>query len=185
MSKPAGKDWVGRFPTSKSVSDLKGSFQGSVKKFIAALTKAGATVAISATYRPPERAYLMHWSYKIAKGQDPAKVPSMSGVDIDWVLKDKAGKPDAAASKKAAQEMVAAYGIAYAPALKSRHTEGSAIDMTIAWSGTLTIDGPDGKPVSITSSPRDGGNKDLQDLGARYGVVKLKSDPPHWSTDGH
>jgi hypothetical protein len=179
MSKPPGKDWLGKFPTSTSVSDLKGGFQASVKNFIAALTKAGAKVTISATYRPPERAYLMHWSYKIAKGQDPSKVPAMSGVDIDWVVKDKSGKPDVAASKKAAQEMVNGYGIAYAPALKSRHTEGNAIDMNVAWSGTLSVDGPDGNQVTIDSSPRDGGNKDLQALGARYGVVKLASDPPH------
>jgi len=25
----------------------------------------------------------------------------------------------------------------------------------------------------------------LQEVGAGYGVIKLKSDPPHWSSDGH
>jgi len=176
MGTPAGKSWVSKFPTSTSVSDLSSGFKGKVSKFIAALTKAGAKVQISATFRPPERAYLMHWSYMIAKkNADPAKVPAMKGVDIDW----------AAGGKKGAAEMAAAYGIAYQPALKSRHTEGNAIDMDISWSGELKIDGADGKEVTITSSPRDGGNKDLQTLGAAYGVVKLASDPPHWSTDGH
>jgi hypothetical protein len=109
----------------------------------------------------------------------------MSGVDIDWVITDKAGKPDLAASKKAAKEMVDAYDIAYEPALKSRHTEGLAIDMDISWSGDLTIVTADGDPTTIKTSPRDGGNKELQAVGAGYGVIKLKSDPPHWSSDGH
>jgi hypothetical protein len=186
MSTPAGKSWVAKFPTSKSVSDLSGGFKSKVTKFLAALDKAGAKVSINATYRPPERAYLMHWSYLIAKkNQDPAKVPAMKGVDIDWTAADKAGKADASAAKKAAQAMVDGYAIAYAPALKSRHTEGNAIDMDISWSGDLSITGADGKPVSITSTPRTGANKDLQKIGADYGVVKLPSDPPHWSSDGH
>ncbi len=186
MSTPAGKSWVAKFPTSKTVADLNGGFKAKVTKFLAALKDAGAKVTISATYRPPERAYLMHWAFQIAKKNfDPAKVPAMKGVDIDWTAAGKDGKADPKEAKKAAQAMVDAYGIAYSPALKSRHTEGNAIDMTLSWSGELTIKGADGKDVSIKSSPRDGGNKDLQDVGAAYGVVTLASDPPHWSTDGH
>jgi len=185
MSKPAGKEWIAKFPTSKSVNDLSGSFKGNVTKFLRALQAAGAKVAISATLRPPERAYLMHYSYEVSHGLDPAKVPDMKGVDIDWTCAGKDGKPDAKLAVKAASEMVAGFGIAYRPALKSRHSQGLAIDMTISWTGALTITGSDGKAVTITSSPRDGGNKDLQSVGAGYGVVKLKTDPPHWSSDGH
>jgi len=116
---------------------------------------------------------------------DPGQVPPMTGVDIDWVHKDKQGKPDVDASKKAASEMAKAYSIAYKPALKSRHTEGLAIDMGISWTGDLKIKAATGKDVTIKSNPRDGGNKELQAVGAGYGVVKLKSDPPHWSSDGH
>ena len=36
-----------------------------------------------------------------------------------------------------------------------------------------------------SASPRSGANKQLQAVGAGYGVIKLKSDPPHWSSDGH
>jgi len=185
MGKPSGKEWVSKFPTSTSLGDLKGTFASSANKFIDALKAAGAKVDISATLRPAQRAYLMHWSYLIAHGTDPSKVPAMSGVDIEWVYKDKAGKPDTAASKKAAKEMADAYDIAYEPALKSRHTEGAAIDMDISWSGELTIATADGKSATIKSSPRDGGKKELQEVGAGYGVIKLKSDPPHWSSDGH
>lgn len=182
---PSGAKWVSKFPTSKSIGDLKGSFAGSMKKFHEALTKAGAKVSVSATFRPPERAYLMHYAYEIAHGMDPAKVPKMSGVAIDWQHMDKSGKPDPAAAVKAAKEMVSAYSIAYKPALKSHHTEGKAIDMSIAWSGNLKIKDSKGKDVEIKSSPRSGGNKELHAVGAGYGVIKLASDPPHWSSDGH
>jgi hypothetical protein len=129
----------------------------------------------------------MHWSFRIAKqGYDPSKVPAMTGVDIEWVHRDAANHVDLQASKDAAKQMVAGYGIVYAPALTSRHTEGKAIDMDIAWSAaTLTIAPPKGAAVPITSQPHTGGNADLQRVGKAYGVIKLASDPPHWSSDGH
>ena len=186
MSEPAGVAWVARYPTSVDVNDLVGSFRTSVNNFLSALQNAGASVSIAATLRPPERAYLMHWSYMIAQaGQDAAKVPAITGVDIDWVIRDAKGNPDKAATQKAAQAMVDGYGIAYQPALSSRHTEGLAIDMNISWSGNLSITGADGRAVVISSSPRSGGNGQLQTVGAKYGVIKLSSDPPHWSSDGH
>jgi len=51
--------------------------------------------------------------------------------------------------------------------------------------GDLTIDKADGKSTTIKSNPRTGDNADLQTVGAAYGVNKLASDPPHWSSDGH
>ena len=143
--KPSGTEWVSKFPTSKSIGDLKGSFAGSMKRFQAALTKAGAKVTVSATYRLPERAYLMHYAFLIDGGLDPKKAPAMSGVAIDWEHKDKSGKADPKAALKAAKDMVKAYHIAYQPALKSRHTEGFAIDMDISWSGTLSIEDAKGE----------------------------------------
>lgn len=61
--------------------------------------------------------------------------------------------------------MVATYGLAYRPSLTSRHIDGLAIDMAVAnWSGSA---------------------EELYQLGAKHGVHKLRSDPPHWSSDGH
>lgn len=186
MATLSGASWVSQFPSSSSVDDLKDPFRGEVKKFLAALAKAGAAVSISATYRPPERAYLMHYSFLIAKNQaDPANVPAMAGVDIDWVHRNAAGQTDIVASRTGAAEMVTGYGIVYAPALTSRHTEGNAIDMTISWGGDLTIDQADGTATTIKSNPRTGDNANLQSVGAGYGVTKLVTDPPHWSSDGH
>jgi hypothetical protein len=168
------------------VEDLVEPFRTSVKSYLAALKAAGATVSISATLRPPERAFLMHYSYLVAKaGMDPSTVPAKTGVDINWVWTDANGKPDVLASRKAANDMVAGYGIVYAPALTSRHSEGKAIDMDISWAGDLTIAKADKTSVTIKSNPKTGANADLQAVGATYGVIKLATDPPHWSSDGH
>lgn len=162
---PAGISWVSLFPTSTSIVDLASPFRENCEAFIQALKTAGASVTISATYRPPERAFLMHWCSMIG-GQakaDPASVPVMAGVDIQWVLETPS------ASILAARKMMEAYGIVYPAALVSRHTQRLAIDMT------------------IKDAPVEG--DDLYAMGKSFGVIKLPlsvlNDPPHWSSDGH
>ncbi len=182
---PSGKSWVSLFPTSTSVDDLLPPFRDNLKAFLTALNKSGAGVTISATYRPVERAYLMHYAFRIAReGLSPQSVPGKSGVDIQWAHRDSAGKLDLAASRRAAEDMVAAYGIAFRPALNSNHTARLAVDMTIVWSGTLTILNASGKKVLIGSTPRSGSNAALIQVGKSFGVIKLVSDPPHWSQNG-
>lgn len=183
----SGAPWVARFPTSRSTADLTPAFQTNVNNFISALRNAGATVSIAATYRPGERAALMHYAYRVAReGLDPSAVPAQAGIDISWVHRDAKGNVDLAASRAAAEQMVQGYGIVYRPALQSRHTQRRAIDMTITWSGNLTITDRSGTQVTITSTPRTGaGNAALHRVGASYGVRKLVSDAPHWSDDGH
>lgn len=181
----SGADWVNQFPTSRDVEDLASPFRENVGSFIAALQTAGATVTIAATYRPAERAYLMHYAYRIARESlDPRDVPARSGVDIEWVHRKANNQVDMVASKNAAEDMVLAYGIVYRPALNSQHTRRLAIDMTITWSGTLSIKNGRGRTVDITSSPRTGQNGELHAVGQTHNVVKLVSDPPHWSADG-
>jgi len=187
VSDTSGPAWTSLYPTSTSVDDLVEPFRTNVTNFAGALVDADASISISATLRPRERAYLMHYAYAIAKqGQDPSAVPPMQGVDICWQHYDESGNKDSGGSVSAAAQMVASYGIAYPPALTSRHTEGLAIDWSISWSGDLMIGDATGKTVTITSTPRTGaGNSDLWDVGSTYGVHKLQSDPPHWSDDGH
>jgi hypothetical protein len=158
-----------------------------VKKFIAALTAAGAPPSINATLRPKERAFLMHWCFRVAKeNYDAEKVPEMAGVDIDWVHKDAKGNKSVDASKLGASQMVDGYDIAYRPVLDSRHTEGNAIDMDISWSAAeLKIKDGNGKDVSIKTGAKDGSNTELHKVGKSYGVIKLVQDAPHWSNDGH
>ena len=182
----SGIEWVERFPESRSTGDLTPAFGQGVNRFIAAMKTAGAAVKVSSTYRPAERAYLMHYAYRIARaGLDPRDVPPMDGVNICWVQRDVQGNPDLVASKKAAADMVVAYNMAYAAALDSRHTERRAIDLTISWQGDLDIVDGNGRMVGIKSEPRTGNNRELHAVGATYGVIKLVVDPPHWSDDGN
>jgi hypothetical protein len=176
----SGPQWCDRFPTSHSVDSCVEPFRGRLKKFLAALHAAKATVTISATYRPRERAYLMHYCWLIANHQMAASaVPAMPGVPIKWV------HPTNAKSVAAAQAMADKYDIAFAPVLRSRHTDGLAVDMDIAWSGSLKITDAHGRHLAVGTQPRSGMNHALWPIGASYGVIKLPSDPPHWSSDGH
>ena len=175
----SGPQWVQRFPTSRNVNDLKPAFAKDVAAFLDALKAAGAKVNISATYRPKERAYLMHWAWLVSKGGvDPSKVRAMPGLAINW------DHGTVTKSRAAARQMVDAYGMVFVAALNSKHTEGLAIDMTIGWEQSLSITRKNGSKTTITTQPRNGGNAELIAVGTEYGVIKLPTDPPHWSDDG-
>lgn len=181
MSEVSGRQWCERFPGSSSPDALLPDFRGRVWAFISAMQRGGAMVEITATYRPPERSYLMHWCWRIANaGYDPRDVPHLANVDIDWTHRG-----NEAAAQAAAREMVQQYGLEVQPALDSHHCHRRAIDMNIGWSGTLTILDFEARERHIASPPRDGTNRELAQVGASFGVYKLASDPPHWSDDGH
>src|SRR6266404_6084677 len=173
-------------PDSKSVDDLDDTFKTNVKAFIKALEDAGATVEPTNTLRSDKRAYLFHWCWLIGLGKAKAsEATELAGVDIEWDHGDKE------ASKKGANEMISHFGLAVppqstnAPALDSRHIQGKAIDMEITWKDTIKIKKKDGTEVSVEFKADVNKNTTLHDVGASYGVIKLTSDAPHWSTDGH
>jgi hypothetical protein len=180
-----GLSWVDRFPTRKDTAACRSPFRENLEAFLAALRAAHATVEISATLRPPERAYLMQGAWDIAHGKDPRTVPPMAGVDIDWVVRDADGNPDLDATREIAEQMVKAYAIKTRPVLNGLHITGQAVDMDIGWHDFLEIADKDGTSHRIASLPRDGTNPDLARVGASYGVIKLVTDPPHWSINGH
>jgi hypothetical protein len=196
----SGRSWVSQFPRSDLVSDLSGTFRRDVINFISAMRRAGITVTVIDTRRPPERAYLMHYSWLIEKGKiDPADVPpfvpgpGQAPVRICWRHTDSRGAEDKAASVRAAKEMVSGYHIspslAVAPALTSLHTKGLAIDMTTTWSkATITIADGRGHRARISARPHSGLNSRLIAVGATYGVIHylgVSADPAHWSVSGH
>lgn len=180
QSELSGAQWVSRFPTSTQTSDLRSPFRENTERFIYALTTAGVDVDISATLRPPERAFLMHHCAKIADGlEHPSNVPTLDGVNIEWVHRDANGQIDLARSRQAARAMKNGYQIVYPPALISRHSQGRAIDMTISNHINKTVRNALNQDITITSQSV------LHQIGATYSVKKLVSDPPHWSDDGH
>ncbi len=128
---------------------------------------------VSATLRNRARAQLMHYSWRVAKGQlAPADVPAIAGCDILW------DHGDLATSRAAARQMVRLFHIVFKPSLTSNHIEGTAIDMTITRPRSMTMTDGAGKTGVITSDAA------LHTVGASYGVRKLASDPPHWSANG-
>lgn len=108
----------------------------------------------------------------------------MIGVGIRW------DHGDDAASKAGALEMTRGFGLAmpprsiHAPALTSNHIAGRAIDMTIRWDGTIELPRKDGVEVALAWTPNVNANFALHEVGASYGVRKLRSDAPHWSSNG-
>jgi hypothetical protein len=181
----SGIAWVDRFPTSRSTETLV-DFRQKCELFLAALEDADALVTVNATLRPPERAYLMHWSFVLNTGEvEPEDVPKQAGVNIEWVHRKPNSSTDLAASRSAAAAMVHGYDIAHRPSLTSLHIFGKAIDMSVGWDGALKIKQKKGTRKTIKSLPRTGLNRELWEVGATYGVLKLPSDPPHWSSTGH
>jgi hypothetical protein len=170
-----------RYPNSRSVDDLEADFRDKVKVFIAALKEGEATVNVSSTRRNRIRAYLMHYSWKVARGEiAPDKVPTVAGLNIEW------DHGDPKKSRKGASEMVELFNMAHIASLTSNHISGKAIDMTISWSGNLAVRVPGREhPIIISTGPRNGeGNRELHRLGREFEVYKLLKDPPHWSHDG-
>jgi hypothetical protein len=168
------------YPNSSSLADLASPFREKAKRFIAALQAAGAQVSVTSTRRNAIRAYLMHYSGTVASGGDaPAAVPAKADCAIKW------DHGNLALSKAGAREMYQLFGIKFPASLTSLHIQGEAVDMTIGWSGTLNIADANGVKHAI-GAPRSGEtNRGLHAVGASYGVHKLLSDAPHWSSTGH
>lgn len=184
MGNLSGADWwranQAKYPNSSEIGALEPGFRDKIERFIAALKQAGAAVVVSSTRRNASRAFLMHYSWKVAYGETSATdVPSRPGLDIDW------DHGDTDKSVQAAKEMVRLFGMAHVASLTSNHIKGNAIDMTISWKGALVLSQPAPLLARIESLPRSGQNREFQELSATtFGVYKLKSDPPHWSYNG-
>jgi hypothetical protein len=189
MPTKSGAFWVNwahtNAPNSSNVEDLAEPFRSQAKAFIKALTDAGAHVGVTATKRSSRRAYLFHWSWKIFVGAcKPSEAQPREGVDIQW------DHGDDKASRAGAREMVDGFGLVVPPAstkppaLTSNHIEGTAIDMNIRWTGTITVTDKNGKRVAVAFMSDVDSNTLLHKVGESYGVRKLVGDRPHWSHNG-
>ncbi len=177
----SGAHWVEKYRTEPTLDLLVEPFKSNISSFIAMLRSNQSRVAISATYRAPQRAWLMHWAWMIATGKIKyAKLNSISNplkLDIVW------DHGDEASSREAARAMVSGYHMAHVAALSSRHTEGRAVDITIRrLPEILKIDKQE-YPIGVAKADA---NEALWFVGEHlFSVKKLASDPPHWSDDGH
>jgi hypothetical protein len=170
----------GKYPNSQDVYMLEPGFRSNVEAFVSSLRQAGAAVHVSSTRRNSVRAFLMHYSWKVAYGEvDPKDVPARVGLSIVW------DHGDMKLSRQGAREMVNLFGMAHVAALTSNHILGKAIDMNIRWKGSLVLTQPAPLLVTIDDLPRTGQNRNLHAVGAEvFDVRKLTNDPPHWSHNG-
>jgi hypothetical protein len=183
----SSKKWCAQFPGSASIDSLNAKFRSKASGFIDALKSAGVSVRINAALRPNERSYLMHSAFNIAKGAiDPDKVQPYANVNIDWVHRKESGDIDLQASKKAAQEMCAGYGInpfssrqKVARPETSRHNFGAAVDLNISNFAGKKVKDAAGDEIEVKSF------KDLTAIGATYGVNYYSGENMHWSDTGH
>jgi hypothetical protein len=183
---PSGASWVDRFPVSEDVNDLDSGFLSDLREFRSVLEEAGAELEILTTRVPPERAYLMHWAWRIAKeGFDPRQVPYMDGVDVRWWHGDMKTSQDAAWS------MVLGYEIDDLddpPPHVSAYTEGQVIAMRIRWTGALTLYRDEPQEQIIDKGPNDGTNPAIIALAELHGLEHLltvpDSDEVHWAMAG-
>jgi hypothetical protein len=133
----------------------------------------------------------MHYAWRIAHGDiAPESVESRAGVDIAWTHRTPTGQIDRPASRAAAQALIGQSGfhMQHPAALHSRHELRLAIDMTVTWLEPITVTNadPDAENRTVTLPPGDSvTGTALHAIGASYGVIKLVSDPPHWSDNGH
>jgi hypothetical protein len=193
----SGGYWCDRFPGSTKVGALDSRFRPKVQNFLSALTKAKINYTITATKRPEQRAYLMHYAWRIWKGRiDPRFVEFREDVLINWAHKDASGNFDLAKSNLAAEEMVDGYGIRaleVPPALNSTHVRGLAIDLKISWTASeenpIYLKYADGKTVKLTTSKNVSSVPPmiLRKVGESYGVIHTlgAKDPVHWSVNGN
>jgi hypothetical protein len=168
-----------QFANSVQVADLHPDFRDKAARFINALRIAGAQVTVGSTRRNPARAYLMHYCWRLARGEiSPGAVPYSPACAIGW------DHDNDALSRKAAAEMETLFALKFEPSLTSRHIEGKAVDMQVRWSGNITVKNAAGNRIVLGAPANGADNRTLHDVGASYGVFKLLSDPPHWSSDG-
>lgn len=130
---PSNRSWVSEYRTPNTIQELRQPFRGYVEAFVSALRAAGAKVSVNATYRDPKRAYLMHWSWKIARNHvKPEDVPAMDGVPISWAHYDKDEKYLREQSISAARDMVSAFQmerLGVPPSLKMRMVTLSGFEL--------------------------------------------------------
>jgi len=178
-------DWANRYAKkSTRVDDLAEPFRSNARAFIKAVEEAGAKVSIRTTKRSAKRAYLFHWSWKIALGKcKPSDATPRPGVPIAW------DHGDLAASRQGAKEMVQKFRLAIPPnsdlppSLSSNHIRGTAIDMYITWSGALNVKKKNGKVVRVKYG-HPNRNRALHEVARSYGIIKNTRDAPHWSYNG-
>ena len=184
----SGAEWfeianASGWSNTTELTALDPSWRPRVEAFIAGLRAAGAEVRITAGLRHPNRAFLMHYAWGVAHGQyTPSQANQVCrgrGIHIDW------DHGDVAASRTAAQALVAAFDLVHQASITSNHIRGLAIDMEISnLPASITMNGH--TYTTQLGASGEAAARSVAPIGRAMGVIWLgPADVVHWSHDGH
>jgi hypothetical protein len=183
----SGADWkaiadANGWINSVEFSALDAAWGPRAEAFVNGLRAAGAQVHIEAGLRHPNRAFLMHYAWGVAKAKyTPAQANTACrgrGIDIEW------DHGNVAASRAAAQALVDAFGLVRQASITSNHIRGLAIDIAISdLPSSITMNGR-------TYTTRQGASgtaaaESVAPIGKAMGVLWFGTrDWVHWSHNG-
>jgi hypothetical protein len=183
----SGADWkavadANGWINSVEFSALDATWGPRAEAFVNGLRAAGAQVRIEAGLRHPNRAFLMHYAWGVAKAKyTPAQANTACrgrGIDIEW------DHGNTNASRAAAQALVDAFDLVRQASITSNHIRGLAIDIVISdLPSSITMNGR-------TYSTRQGASstaaaESVAPIGKAMGVIWYgPSDWVHWSHNG-
>ena len=183
----SGADWMAiadanGWINSVELSALDATWGPRAEAFVNGLRAAGAQVHVEAGLRHPNRAFLMHYAWGVARGKyTPAQANTACrgrGIDIEW---DHGNTAD---SRAAAQALVDAFGFVRQASITSNHIRGLAIDILISeLPDSITMNGR-------TYNTRQGASgadaaASVAPIGKDMGVIWFGArDYVHWSHNG-
>jgi hypothetical protein len=184
----SGAEWVGiananGWTNSTAFSALAPSWGPSAQAFVEGLRVAGAEVHVTAGLRHPNRAFLMHYAWGVARSQyTPAQANAACrgrGIHIEW------DHGATAASRAAAQALVDAFGLVHQASITSNHIHGLAIDMEISnLPPRITMNGR--TYTTLRDASGEAAARSVAPIGRAMGVNWFgPGDIVHWSHDGH
>jgi hypothetical protein len=194
----SGGNWAtwanANYPADDRVDALGDPFRSNVRAFLLAVADSTDSATgrapipqIIQVYRPPERAYLLHWSWQIAtQAGSPGEADQLcvpGGMHIIWQHYRTDGSLDGSGALDAARAMTNAFRLSTFPAYPTKHSERTAIDMFIEWHGTLTLTNASDSIVTVSGPSNSRQSQTFQNVGRTFGVIK-GSSLNHWSDTG-
>ena len=180
-SELSGPEWCTRFPASDSVDQLMVPFRDKVKRFLDALGAGDAAVSIGATYRPKQLAR----TSCTTRGRSPTARSRHARCRRSRASRS-AGSPDRRRIRRGRRRdgggmrhrlRAAAHFTTHArPGDRSGDRVGRG-------SRDRRRQGPASRRRHRPARRHEPGA--MGGIGASFGVMKLASDPLHWSSDGH
>jgi Bacterial SH3 domain len=183
----SGADWkaiadANGWINSVEFSALDATWGPRAEAFVNGLRAAGAQVHVEAGLRHPNRAFLMHYAWGVARGKYTQAQANTAcrgrGIDIQW------DHGNTAASRAAAQALVDAFGLVRQASITSNHIRGLAIDIAISdLPARITMNGR-------TYTTRQGASgtdaaASVAPVGRDMGVIWFGAgDYVHWSHNG-